>query len=165
MYADDYESQIKDLNRNLLLQQSLLKQPLEDEHPEDRTDIRADIRDEISEVKQELKDVWQWRIDMWKDCFRKEPEYDWNEFVYADYAHAFKSPTRAQIRAILETLDRDHPGWDRRDNKEPFFATLKENFPESVKAPRQPAKKQSGGCVIAFLIVFSAGLGVAYLLA
>ncbi len=151
------EQDIQRLDRSLSELQSHLKLPGLD--PDDK----AAIREDISEVKKELKEAWDWRIVKWKDSFRKEPEYDRNEFVYEEFGHAFKSPTKAQIRGVLEVLDQDHPGWDSRGNEEPFFATLHENFPELKKASMPKARKSSkgGGCLVLVALL----LFVAYLIA
>ena len=123
---------------------------------------KEDLKEEVSDLKEQLKEAWQIRIDGWKESFKKSTDSDWGEMFYTEFGCNFKTPTKTQIKQVLQCLDRDHPGWDDSRNAEPFFATLAENCPELIrpaqtKAPRKRAKrvptKKAGGCIVALAAV------------
>ncbi len=155
MASESEFDQIKRLEAEIADAQSSLKGPGLD------ADQKEDIRYNISELKEELKEVISERVEGWQDLFRKEPAYSastgFHEDIYEELGCKFKIPNKTQVKQILEVLDTDHPGWEQAHGYEAFFATLVENFPELQKQERQNGapseKKGGGGCLVVALCV------------
>jgi len=111
-----------------------------------------DQKDVVDERKEQEEEEWDFRIDGWQDCFRKDTGSFSLESLYEQHGHRYKVPTRAQVRQILETLDRTHPGWEEK-HEEAFFATLEANFPERIKTKAKQARSKGSGCVLLILVL------------
>jgi hypothetical protein len=114
------------------------------------------IKEDVKAAKDELADALDSRIDFWRDTFREEPEgvYEADAYgLWLDYGEKFTAPTRSKTAQILATLDNQYPGWDSK-SAEPFYATLKANFPERIRKGRmKKEKKGKGGCLSLLLIL------------
>jgi len=107
-------------------------------------------------ARDELEDAFSDRIDFWRDTFRSQPEGLYLSDAYTlfeTYGCKFISPTKTEIRHILDVLDSKYPGWDLKDPKQ-FYATLEANFPQRVKGEkkRKSSNKRSG-CSAVFLFI------------
>jgi hypothetical protein len=90
-------------------------------------------RDEKGDIKWELNDTRQRRLQFWKDTMRSPEKVE--DFhvqandLFESRGHHFKMPSKAQLEAMLEALDASSPTWDL-EMPEYFFTTLEHNFPE-----------------------------------
>jgi len=138
---------IRELNRYIITAQKELDYCLT-MIPPDKECVRTSRLD----VEQALSD----RVDFWRNTFRKEPDVPYEADAYGlwiDYGCKFTAPTLAEIRDVLETLDKKYPGWDLK-SAEPFYATLEGNYPGRVKQERKGKRRnKSIGCLSALLVL------------
>jgi len=126
---------------------------------------KAEWREQIAGEKETLKELWNERIDNWKNTFRKDgAETGYGIVIYEEFGHKFRMPTKSQFKDLLSALDEQHPGWDEGSRIETigssFFRTLESNFPELKKSPKKKASKQSrkgsSGCLVVVAIAITA---------
>ena len=121
---------------------------------------------EIDDLREELKDIAQYNRERAKDRIR-EFQYEFTsspkEGYYSEWSEQIKKPTQAQLKACVEALDREHPGWENSMGLHLLVSTLLANYPDLEK--RQAAgsgrrhnsanKAGAKGCLITMSLILA----------
>lgn len=104
-----------------------------------------ELRDRLKDIAKEKRERARERIQELQESFGRD-----ENGIHTEWSEKMKKPTQAQVRACVETLDKEHPDWENSMGLLPLFSTLLANYPNLERKARQATKKkvEPKGCLI-----------------
>jgi hypothetical protein len=121
---------------------------------------------EIDDLREDLKVIAQYSRERARERIR-EFQYEFTsspkESYYSEWSEQIKKPTQAQLRACVEALDREHPGWENSMGLHPLVSTLLATYPDlekrqttgRVQRNNSASKAGAKGCLITMSLILA----------